>query len=468
MPEEIISLIKGDKHGVETDYRDSLPVNMSGVLRPMFGAKGYMLQQPGLTEYGQGIGIDRGGLWNERLANHFRISGDKLIKVNTSGSSTSLGTISGLKQASLPYSFNTQGIVADEKFWLWDGSTLTQVTDPNIGLPIDGVWVDGYYFLTDGEYLYHTDIASETTIDPLQYATSELSPDPTLGVGRTTDNKVIVFDRYSIEYFVNRANENFVFSRSAGRSIKAGIVGTHCKAEVNGKWYIMGGRKKEDVAIHSLGTGSYQKVSSREVDKLIGAYSEAELSDCILEARTIEDYPYLIVHLPNETLLFNEKLAAAAGKELAWSILKSDVLGDKVWRGINGLFDPRLGQFVYGDKRSSSLAILDDTVATHYDELAEWELNTPLMYLDSASIDELEIETIAGHTVDEGASVFVSLTYDGVTHGTEHTEDYGEPSEYGKRFILYRLGYVANWVGIKLRGASRSRMAFSRAKIKYG
>ena len=61
-----INLLKGDKAGIETDYRDYLPVNMSGVVRSMFGAQGYMLQQPGLTKYGEGIGIDRGGLWNER------------------------------------------------------------------------------------------------------------------------------------------------------------------------------------------------------------------------------------------------------------------------------------------------------------------------------------------------------------------------------------------------------------------
>ncbi len=67
MPEnQPINLLKGDKVGSESDYRDALPVNMSGVSRPMYGSDGYMLQQPGLTEYGTGVGIDRGALWNER------------------------------------------------------------------------------------------------------------------------------------------------------------------------------------------------------------------------------------------------------------------------------------------------------------------------------------------------------------------------------------------------------------------
>ena len=43
MPIVPITLIKGDKVGVETDYRDALPVNMYAVKRDILGAKGYMI-----------------------------------------------------------------------------------------------------------------------------------------------------------------------------------------------------------------------------------------------------------------------------------------------------------------------------------------------------------------------------------------------------------------------------------------
>ena len=220
-----INLLKGDKMGAETDYRDYLPVNMSGVLKPLFGAQGYMLQQPGLTKFGQGLGIDRGGLWNERLAGHYRVSGQRLIEVDGSGASVDLGAIDGLDTVSLPYSFNTQGIVANNRFYLYDGATLTEVIDPDLGDPIDATWIDGYYFFTDGEFLYHTDIASESSIDPLKFATAEFSPDPTLAVAKTVDNKVMALGRYTIEYFVNQAAENFAFTRLGTRAIKAGVVG---------------------------------------------------------------------------------------------------------------------------------------------------------------------------------------------------------------------------------------------------
>ena len=464
-----ITFLKGDKMGIETDYRDSLPVNMSGIVRPMFGAQGYMLMQPGLTEYGNGIGIDRGGLWNERFQEHYRVSANSLIQVNQNGNAIELGTISGLDTVSMPYSFNTQAVIADGNYYLYSPSGgFSQVTDPELGNPIDCVWIDGYYFFTDGEFLYHTNLNDETAIDPLKFATAEFSPDPTIGVGKTTDNKAIAFGRYSTEYFINQSNPNFAFTRAGGRAIKSGIVGTHCKAEMGDIWYVMGGRKEEAVSINALGVGSYTKVSSREVDKIIGQYSEAELAPSILEARVEDSYSYLIVHLPNETLLFNETLAKVVGNEQAWSILKSDVEGDLPWRGIHGLFEPRRGDWVYGDKRSNKLALLDESVATHSDEIVEWVLNTPYLFLERLSLDAIEIETLPGFTGTSDATVFLSLTYNGVTHGTEVTLLYGLPSQYEKRFVKRRLGYIRDWVSIKLRGANRSRMAFGRAMIEYG
>ena len=107
-------------------------------------------------------------------------------------------------------------------------------------------------------------------------------------------------------------------------------------------------------------------------------------------------------------------------------------------------------------------------MATHFDEIVEWVLNTPYLFLEQLSLDAIEIETIPGFTGTSDATVFLSLTYNGVTHGTEVTLLYGLPSQYEKRFVKRRLGYIRDWVSIKLRGANRSRMAFGRAMIEYG
>jgi hypothetical protein len=464
-----INLIKGDKVATNTDYRDAIPVNMTAVAKPILGAAGYMLQEPGLTQFGTAFAYDRGANYNERFEMHFRTSGGRFCSISAGGVPTILGTIDGSNQCSLPYSFNTQGLVSNGRFFLYSPTGgFSEITDPDLGSPIDCVWIDGYYFFTDGEYLFHTDINNETAIDPLKFATSEFSPDPTWGVGKTSDNKVIVFNRFTTEYFVNAAQENFAFQRVATRAIKIGIIGTHCKTEVADTWFIMGGRKEESISVHQLGVGSANKIATREVDKIIGLYSEEDLRSTVLESYSEDGYDYMLVHLPNHVLKFNYTLAKSQGIDFAWSILKTDVLGDAPWRAKNGIFEPRVGYWVFGDKIDSRLGKLDSDTALQYGEIVEWLLFTPFMYLEDNSIDQFSIQTIPGFTATNDATVFLSLTYNGITYGHEVTINYGAPANYGQRFEINRLGYVDNWFAFKLRGATRSRMAFATAWIDHG
>lgn len=469
MAQSLITFIKGDKVGATTDYRDALPVNMYAVERPMFGAKGCMIQAPGLTQVGEGPGIARGGVWNDVMDTQFRVMKDKFVEVAADGSVTELGTISGSGPVSMPLSFNTQAIVADGKYFLYDRvDGFRQVTDADLGAPIDGVWVDGYYFFTDGQYLFHTNISDEAAFDPLRFGTAEFIPDYTYGVAKTEDNKVMVFGRYSVEYFVNSATEDFSFQRVEARAMKIGIVGTHCKTQVSGSTYILGGRMNEALGVHLLNVGSAERVSTREVEKVLSSYNEPDLRDVVMESVERDGVTLILIHLPNETLVFNQTIASSVGLSQAWSIFKSDIYGDLPWRARHGVFDNRTGSWIFGDRWGGTLGRLEDAVATQYGNVVEWILYTPFMQMEAASIDEVDIETIPGFTGDDDATVFVSLTYDGITYGREWTEMYGLPADYNKRFIVRRLGYVTNWAGLKLRGATRSRMAFSRGIVTYG
>lgn len=467
MPTTQIPIIRGDKIGAETDYRDALPVNMYAVSRSVLGAKGYMLCYPGISFLGNGEGKDRGGHYNERFNDQYRVSGSSLISVSKDGAVSSLGSIPGSGQAAMPYSFNTQAVIADGNMFLYSSSAgFIQIVDSDLGSPIDGIWIDGYYFLTDGEYVYHTDIDDETAIDPLKFATAEFMPDPSLGLLKTQDNKVMVFGRYSLEYFVNVAQENFAFQRVETRAQKIGIVATHAKCEV-GSVYITGGRKNEAVFVYEVGIGSSTKISTREIDKIIAQYTEPQLANMRMEGRTENDTTFILIHLPNEVLCFNRTAAEVFGIDSAWSVLKSDVYGNTPYRGINGVFDARSSKWVYGDKQGENIGYLDNGKCTHYDEIAEWELYTPFFRLDGMSVDEIELETIPGHTETEDAKVFLSASYDGNIYGKEYLIKYGNPSDYNERFIARSLGDASDWMGLKFRGASRSRMSFAFLRCNY-
>ena len=461
-----IPIIKGDKSSADVDYRDNLLTNMFGVVKDIKGAKGYIMSHYGLDTLATGKGRDRGANWNERLRVHYRASGDRLISVNQDGTVVDQGYIGGFKQTSMPYSFNTQGILSDGRFFLHNGASLSEITDPDLGTPIDAVWIDGYYFMTDGEYLFHTNIADETKIDPLTFATAEFSPDPTLGLGTTQDNKVIVFGRYTTEYFQNIASENFAFTRLSNRALKVGIVGTHAKCELAGQWFIMGGRKEESPSIGIVSVSGYQQMTTREIDKIISIYSEVELANVVLESRQDDANQFLLVRLPRHTLMLNLTLAQKLGADNAWTILKVGV-DDESMPLSNGVFDPRSSKWVYGESNSSRIGTLERNICTYYDDAIEQIFYTPQINFEDVSIREIELDTIPGFTVDN-ASVMMSMSYDGLAYGKEQSLSYGADSSHNKRFRAWRLGNVYKDFNFKFRTTSKSRMIFSKLTVKYG
>ena len=473
-----IPFIKGDKADNNTDYRDSLPVNYYAVLRNIHGEQGYMLNYYGLSSFATGQGISRGSIWVARdtFEGQYRVSGQKLIKIEDDSSVTVLGDISGTGQASLTYSLNNLAIVADGKLYYYNPTAgLRQITDTTVGTPIDIVWSDFRFILTDGEYLFQSKSLNEEEYEPLDFQGSDFQPDKIIGVGINDDNELIAFNELTTEYFVNTgvnnttavssATANFSYSRIQLKAVKSGIAGTHAKAEYKDKWYALSRRSNTQYQFSIIQSGSAESITTREIEKVLATYTGAQLSTVVIEVYTKDGVTWMIAHLPNETLAYNETVAKKFGIELAWSVLKTDVLGSATYRGKDMTFDPRFSKWCIGDKIDSNIGFLDDSACTHYGAIVEGLLYTPIMDMETLSINELRLKTIPGIAPNNDATVFISRTDDMRIYGKEHTEKYGVNQDYNKNFTMRNLGYVRSEVGFKIRTASTSRMAFCRLDV---
>lgn len=468
MPDIKLSLIKGERV-TDYDYRDSLPVNMIAVARGVKGDAGYMISHDGIDKLADVAGLCRGATFNERLNSQFRVNGDYLEEINPTGTVNQIGYTPGRNPVSFAESSSTQAVISDGNMWLYDGVSLKQVTDPQLGRPIDITWFSGIYVLTDGEFLYQTDITDETSISPLKYSSSEYSADPIKAVARNDQNQIIAFNRYTIEYFYFNANApvgTSVLFPIQGRAAKIGIVGTKCQCQLDGAFYILGGRKEESPSIHILNGSQEATVATREIDKIISKYSESELESAYLESRTVDRDKFLIVHLPCETLIYNRTIAEKYGNDNAWSFVKSGGNNSDPWRGIYGVFDPRLSKWVYGDKQDAVIGTLNDQFAKQYEESAECICYTPIVPLSCISINELEISTIAGYAATDFTSA-ISISYDGVTYGKEYWNKISAVNNYGLRYIVRRVGFVRDEFSMRFRFISDKKMALGAVNVVY-
>lgn len=455
----IVDLVSGDKRGDDNDFRDAMPLNMYAVLRRMFQSEAYMQQEYGLNLLSGTTNLDRvcrGAVYNRRFNTHFVVIGNGFYRVTGDGVMDRLGFVSGTEQVSMPYSFNTQAVISGGNYYLYDsGAGFRRVYDAELGSPIDGIWIANYYVFTDGENIYHTDITNEEEISPFSFATSEYSPDKTIALQKTDDNKLMVIDRESISYFAPSGGAEFAFTYLQSNTLKIGSVSTHAVAEVSGVHYIVGGKKNESISVYAVSLGQYKKVATREIEKILAGFNETDLGDVRLEGRSIEGQDTLIVHLPNRTLAYNLGLPV----NVAWYRLGTG--RNENYQAINGVFNG--DEWVYGNKSDGILASVDTSQCLQYGERAQWEIFTPLIKMPAQSINKLEAETIAG--VDDDDTVFVSMGRDGLTYSQEVRMSYGDFGQYDKRFILRRLGYVRNWFTLRLRGYTASKMTFCRLDL---
>lgn len=459
-----IPMVRGDTITSDVDYTDFIPRNMIAVPKDILGTKGYLISHDGLTQLATGAtGVDRGGFYDDRRGYHIRVIGNTLYRLFGT-SLVSAGTILGSGQCSFSYSFNNTGILSGGNMYLYNGVTLFKVTDPDLKLPLDQDWIDGYFFYTDGEFIYHSLIADEKQVDPLQFATAEVMPDRTLGVMRTTDNLMAVFGRYSIEYFINQANEQFAFSRITQKSVGGGICGTHCKTMIGDTIFILGGRKNESPAVHMLENSMLQAVSTRSVDKIIALYTEAELSQAVLESRTDKQDQFLIVRLPRHTLLLNVSAAKAIGFQDAWAVLTYGV-DLSPWLGMNGVYDPLQSAWIYGSA-SGTVYKLDPMTAAQGGAETEFEVRTPLVMMPKLRVPKIEARTVTGFS--PLVTVALSITQEGAFYGTESWRDYGEVGAYDKHFIFRRIGFVSEMVSFRVRSVSAHKINFCKLEVFYG
>jgi hypothetical protein len=164
-----LPIVSGIFADTSPDLRTSYPVNQLVVPMSSGASAVYLRPADGIVGNGTGPGTDRGGInWNGVC---YRVMGSKLVTVSSTGTVTVLGDVGNDgEQVTLDYSFDLLGIASNGNLFFWDpvAATLTQNTDPDLGVVLDVVWVDGYWMTTDGEFLVVTDLTNPLVGGPVQ------------------------------------------------------------------------------------------------------------------------------------------------------------------------------------------------------------------------------------------------------------------------------------------------------------
>jgi hypothetical protein len=459
-----IPVINGIYADEVADWRSSYPRNLIAVPKPQGISSGYLRPAEGIVTFGAGgPGVDRGGInW---AGTHYRVMGNKLVRVDADGSIVQLGNIAGTGQATLDYGFDRLAIWSGGFLYYWDGSALTRVTDTDLGTVIDGMWIAGYYLSTDGTSLIVTELNNPNAVNPLKYGSSEADPDPIISVLKLR-NEAYALNRHSIEVFDNVGGDNFPFQRIEGAQVPRGCVGTHACEVFQDAIAFVGNGRNEATAVWLASSGQVAKLSTREIDQQLQRYTEQQLAGIVMETMVDKGHQQLRIHLPDQCLMYDGAASQIVG-EPVWHVLTSSVVGLGTYRARNLV---RVDDsWIAGDPTTALIGKLSSTTAAHHGSKTGWDFSTVALYNAGAAgvVHELELVCLPGR-VDFGVdpTVWVSYSDDGETWSQERPIKAGKQGERLKRLAWRRLGRFQTWRVFKFRGTSDARLSIARLEAQ--
>jgi hypothetical protein len=454
-----IPILNGIYTNEASDFRVAYPYNLVPVPVDEGISKGYLRPSEGIVPFtGAGPGIDRGGInWNGVC---YRVMGTRFVSVSSFGAITDLGNIDGTDWVSFDYSFTYLGINGGGKLYLYDGTTLTRITDPDLGVVNDFIWVDGYFMATDGEFIAVTELNDSFSVFPTKYGSSEADPDPILALLKL-HNEPTAINRYTMETFSNVGGTGFPFVRVDGALIDKGTVGTHACCLFMDNIALVGGGRNEAVAVYLGSNGQMLRISTREIDLLLAAYSETILAEIKIEPQVDKGHELLYIHLPDKSLVYDGAASQLAGEQV-WFILGSG-LAPVQYRARNFVYC--YNHWLVGDPISNLIGNMTTNTTAHWGVRVGWEFSTVIVYNDSVGciFNELELIALSGRVV-VGVQPLISTCYsfDGEVWSQVKSISAGKIGDRTKRLVWLQQGAMRNWRIQKFNGNSDSRLSIAR------
>jgi hypothetical protein len=469
-------------NGIYTDstpeLRTAYPVNLVPVPKQSGISNGFLRPGDGIVSNGTGPGVDRGGInWQGNL---YRVMGTKLVEINSAGTVTVLGDVGGPTDqlVTFDYSFDVLAIASGGRLYYWipvnttatlvwnpTAPILRQVTDPDLGVVLDVVWVDGYFMTTDGEFLIVTELTDPTQANPLKYGSSEVDPDPVVALLKLR-NEIYALNRNTIEVFDNVGGELFPFARIDGAQIQKGVVGTFACCVFIERIAFLGSGRNEAPSIYVGASAVAQKISTQEIDNLLLQYTEAQLALVKLEARNDKSHQHLYVHLPDRTIVYDAS-ASEALQTPVWFTLTTTLSGFAQYRARNlvWVYD----KWMVGDPQSTNIGYLVQDIGHHWGQQVRWEFGTLIVYNESngAIFNEMELVSLTGSiALGKNPKISTSYSLDGQTYSQEKFISVGTIGNRQKRLAWFQQGHMRNWRIQRFSGDSDAHVSYVRLEAQ--
>lgn len=282
---------------------------------------GYLNRAPGLTKL---VTIGSGpirGLWAHQTngTDAYCVSGTEFYKIYTDYTYVKLGDVAG----SGPVTFADNGIqifiAANPNGYIYNEVTnvFAEITDIDFTGAATVTYLDGYFVYNEpnSQKIWITQLLDGTSVDPLDFASAEGSPDGVVAVN-SIHRELWVFGTDTTEVWYDSGATDFPLIPIQGAFNETGCIAPYSVAKLDNSLFWLGNDPRGfGVVFRSNGYAS-QRVSTHAIEYAIQGYTD--VSDAVAYTYQQEGHAFYVISFPtgNATWVFD--VATGAWHERAY------------------------------------------------------------------------------------------------------------------------------------------------------
>lgn len=382
--------------------------------------------------------------------NLYVVSGDKLYKVSASAGAsyavTLLGTVSGNTG---PVSISDNGIqlfiACNGPSYIYNISTnaFSQITDDDFPGAATVGYLDGYFVFNEpnSQKIWVTSLLDGTSIDPLDFASAEGSPDGVAGI-IVDHREVWVFGTNSVEVWYNSGNADFPLSRIQGAFNEIGCAAAYSIAKMDNGLFWLGQDARGQGIVYRANGYTGQRISTHAIEWQIQQYEN--LSDAIGYTYQQDGHSFYVLTFPSANATWVYDVATQAWHERAGF---SNGAFTRHRSNCQAFFN---NSIMVGDYQNGNIYSFDLDCFSDNNSVQKWLRSWRALPTGQNNLKrsahhglQLDMETGTGLNIGQGSDPQVMLRWSddgGHTWSNEHWVSMGKIGEYYRRAIWRRLG----------------------------
>jgi hypothetical protein len=430
---------------------DNRMVNLFPEVIPEGGKEpAFLNRAPGL-QFQQTIGTGPiRALWAHQTngSDFYVVSGTEFYKVTgLTATPTKLGDVTGTGPVSIADNGTQIFLACNPDGFIYNEVTnvFAQITDPDFTGAVTVGYLDGYFVYNEpnSQKVWVTQLLDGTSVDPLDFASAEGSPDGLVGL-IVDHREAWLFGTDSVEVWYDSGAADFPLQRIQGAFNEIGCVSAYTIAKMDNGLFWLGTDARGQGIVYRANGYTGVRISTHAIEYAIAQYGN--ISDAIAYTYQQEGHAFYVLTFPSGNATWVYDVATQAWHERAgW-----DTPLGQFTRHRSNCQCNFGGNIIVGDYENGNIYTLNLNVYADNGGIQKWLRSWRALPTGQNTLKrtaqhslQLDCESGTGLITGQGSDPELMLRWSddgGHTWSNEHLSKMGKIGEYYRRVFWRRLG----------------------------